>query len=615
MIRGFVEIHDEPGEHLLQQKTAICYVDCRPHTGEEGTCQHVRVASEANEYAEELIINHQCLNMLNTTVEVRDAIQKQLTSCTIGSSPLIQKVSADTFVVKCDDEFHQPVPFCHVQLKHPCSIIYDCQILDTYEGGSACYHSFIVAAAVLSSPKYHPVFYQVISHLLTSSGKTYRPSEFSVLDSAIVLSNVGAQGGLMEELSTDQFLVTTIQEPMSNEQYVKTEEILIDFSEPIIDSNVPISPIIELVNSTENSMCATETFAASYDDNLQLMDCQIELMDQLNLTDRIDFCPSDVELSDDNLVFPVDKTLEHGIDSKSHSQSGNLKKPIKERTKLVDVTTKKSALRQAAKISKEKMKKGSYNVRRLMKILESNGVVFNRLKHREAIDMAAQVDSPYTSGSLPSYEATLCNLSFTHWLESVIEQLNSLIQYSGNGKPAVQIFSVHEDFFNCLRARFSVGHQLRMPDSSIDLLEPPRKGLTCQAFKFSCYKSLRNVLKTDKVALRFEKSFCRTSDGTYDEIDLSDAPGSHACSSKGKRIVIKAFEYKTYIKMGSYKSDPTGKVHHMVIEWIAGVLPVSRFGEMRITLEYGHKENQLYVDPPSTVLAGDGISASIDCNS
>ncbi|XP_058812541.1 uncharacterized protein C2orf42 homolog isoform X2 [Topomyia yanbarensis] len=602
MVRGFVEIRDESDEPLLQLRTAICYVDCRPHTDHEGTCQHVRVASEANETAEELVIQQQCLDMLNVTIDVREAIWKQQLSCSTENGPLVQKVSADTFVVRCDDEFHQPVPFCHVQLKHPDSIIYDCQILDTYEGGSSCYHAFIVAAAILSAPKYYPVFRQVISHLLTPTGKAFAPSEISIVDSAILFSNNStAQCSLLEELTTvkscDQFLVATIQEPQSDGQIsFKSEQIATDFIDPSIEDNGPRSPIIELVNSTENSICATETFAASYDDNLQLMDCQIELMDQFNLTDRIDFCPSDVELSDDNLVFPVENALDNEAidDVEPQTEPSSSKKSTKERSKLVEVTTKKSALRQTAKISKDKMKKGSYNVRRLMKILESNGVVFNRLKQREAVEMAAQADSSYTAESLPSYEATRCSLSFTHWLESVIEQLNSVIEYGGNGKPEVQIFTIHENFFKCLRARFSVGHQLRMPDHSIELTGTQRKGRTCQVFKFTCYKSLRHVFKTDKIALKFEKSFCRTATGIYEEIDLSNVPVSHAFASK---------------------ADTDGKVHYFVIEWIAGVLPSSGFGEMRITLEYGHKENHMYVNPPKIVDTEDGLSALIESNS
>ena len=204
--------------------------------------------------------------------------------------------------------------------------------------------------------------------------------------------------------TTDQFFVTTIE----------------NLPEPPIDTPISTSPIIELINSTENSTSIGEAFTSVYDehDNIQLMECQIELMDQFMLTDRIDFCPSDIELSDDNVVFPADEELGLVVDDAEPPKEPAAKA---KKTKLVEVTTKKAALRQTSKIAKEKLKKGSYNVRRLMKILESNGVVFNRMKRSEAVAMAA--GSVAEGGSIPSHEASLCGLTFTGWLESVIEQV------------------------------------------------------------------------------------------------------------------------------------------------------------------------------------------------
>ncbi|XP_055587925.1 uncharacterized protein C2orf42 homolog [Uranotaenia lowii] len=587
-LRGFVEIRDctdNAEEHILQLKTGICYVECRPHMDPNGAiCQHVRAASESVETAEPLAIQWSALELLDISAEIRATIWKQQESCQ-GAAQLVQKVSSDTFVVKCEDEVHQPIPYCHVQLKPPSSISYDCQILNTYDGSLSCYHAFVVAAAVLSSSKYRSTFEPIVKHLLLPEKTLNASSKIEPVGlSALSLSTsnfqinsdvTGANTSCNLQMVDCNFSFE-IEEPTS---------LVINETEP---GAVCPSPIIELINSTETSSSVTEAFAAQYDDdNLQLMDCQIELMDQFNLTDRIDFCPSDIELSDDNLVFPADEEIGLVLQINDPSSSSN-GVPAKKKSKLIDVTTKKAALRESSRVAKEKFTKGSYNVRKLMKILESNGVVFNRLQKLEAVT----VD---TSGA-PSFEAKYCNLSFNLWLESVIEQLNSVITYQGNGRPEVQTFSVHEDFFQCLRARFSVGHYNRAPDHSFEIAEiGPTRGLTCHVFKFSCYKSLRNVLKTHKISLQFEKSFCKTRDGTFEEIDSTR---SQSLSEEG--LSIKPFEYKTYIKMGCYKMDPNQETHYFVIEWIAGVLPKSRFGEMRINFRYGHKENNLYVTAPET---------------
>uniref|UniRef100_A0A8D8BNL6 Uncharacterized protein C2orf42 homolog n=1 Tax=Culex pipiens TaxID=7175 RepID=A0A8D8BNL6_CULPI len=587
IVRGFVEIRDcfDSGgaglneDLVLQLKTGVCYVDCHPHTGPEGTCQHVRAASESTEFGEELAIQREVLELLALTVDERELIWKQQLRCGPGG-PLVQKVAEDTFVVRCEDELHQLVPFCHVQLKQlSSSINYDCQVKATSDQTTPCYHAHIVAAAILSSSKFRPIFESVVKHLLLSPVPTPQDEQIKLLDSMILVPN-----SFPPLDATDQFLVTTIE----------------NLPESPSETPVSSSPIIELINSTENSTSIGEAFTSVYDEheNIQLMECQIELMDQFMLTDRIDFCPSDVELSDENVVFPADEELGLVVDD---TEVPKEPAPKTKSSKLVEVTTKKAALRQTSKVAKEKLKKGSYNVRRLMKILESNGVVFNRIKRSEAAAMA--VGSATEGGSIPSHEASLCGLTFTGWLESVIERINSVIHYAGNGKPDTLVFSIHETFFQCLRSRFSVGHRLRMPDHSYELDEP-RRGLTCQVYKFSCYRSLRHVFKTDRIALKFEKSFCRAADGSFEEIDLSDGDGS---SKVGRPI--RAHEFTTYVKMGSYRREEEAQVHYFVIEWIAGVLPVSRFGEMRISFEYGHRENRVHVEPPTTA-SDKGISVS-----
>lgn len=618
--RGFVEIRDcvDGADEQLELKTGICYVDCEPHTDIDGTCQHVRVAAATEEVAEGLVINKEVLEKIDATdVEKQEIWKQQISSG--ADDPLVQRVSSDIFVVKCYDDLHQLVPYCHVELKMPSSVTCDCQGLDRN-------HQKIVAAAVFSSPKYKSEYESTFHHLFLTSIQA--SIETPTLTNLVLLPNDFTSDGSSALQSAEQFLVTTIDESSA---LTNTDMQLIncrlefeanlapsDYVDVCKEENLSDSPVIELINSTERGISPAEVFAPNYDENLQLMDCQIELMDQFSLTDQIDFCPSDIELSDDNVVFPADDELglvvepsstvssELGIEAKKVTK----KKPVK----LLEVTTKKAALRQSSKIHKEHMKKGSYNVRRLMRVLESNGVVFNRLTRVEANAMMTTqcgANDGNSNGSLPSFEATLCNLTFTSWLESVIEQLNSVIQYGGDGKPDVQIFSIHENFFQCLRARFSVGHRLRTPDHNIILEDGPRKGLTCQIYKFTCYKSLRNVFKTNKTALQFEKSFCRAADGTFEEIDLSESLKDQQNSTKG--VAIKPFQYKTYIKMGTYRSGHGKNVHYFTVEWIAGVLPKCRFGELRITFQFGHKENHLYVRPPlhkTIPETGQDISAS-----
>lgn len=117
-----------------------------------------------------------------------------------------------------------------------------------------------------------------------------------------------------------------------------------------------------------------------------------------------------------------------------------------------------------------------------------------------------------------------------------------------------------------------------------------------------------------QIALQFEKSFCRTNAGTYQEIDLNDeavtSPSERSVRNGKRMAVIKPFQYKTYIKMGIYRNDRGEQLHYFTIEWIPGVLPKCRFGELRFAFAYGHKENNLHVGPPSKKLTDRETSAS-----
>uniref|UniRef100_A0A182Q6H9 Uncharacterized protein n=1 Tax=Anopheles farauti TaxID=69004 RepID=A0A182Q6H9_9DIPT len=308
-------------------------------------------------------------------------------------------------------------------------------------------------------------------------------------------------------------------------------------------------------------------------DGLHLMDCQIELMDEFDLTDRIDFCPSYIEC-DDSLPAPEpEETL-----------------PKKT---LVEITTKKAALKHTGRKSREKLTRGSYSVRKLMRILESNGVIFNRLQ-------PASGSNTVNPSDVAPYEAIQCNLTFTRWLEFVIEQLNAIIDYNSDGKPPTQSFRIQEDFFHCLRARFSVGHHLRQPEPSegdaSDATEGRHKPLV---FKFTHHKSLLHVFRTDRIELAFEKTFIRGSDGQFFPLErLKDDDNKTPVAVEGC-VPIRPNRYSTYIKLGHYKHTlNSNRVHQFTVEWVGGVLPRSGFGDLRISFEYGHRMNNQYVPPP-----------------
>uniref|UniRef100_A0A182YAK3 Uncharacterized protein n=1 Tax=Anopheles stephensi TaxID=30069 RepID=A0A182YAK3_ANOST len=466
-----------------------------------------------------------------------------------SGGPLVQRVNNDSFVV---GHWQAVYGLCQVvALKRNQKYTQfqcDCQTEGLHKSSpTVCWHIRAVAAGLLSAPfKYGDRWSAVLQPFVT------QPPETSVLSSEYLLAPNA------DDRDDDRFISVP-------SEHVEMQSMLNStMMELFSDQQIGDMQIYETSSSLSPATYIPDMFTGG-EESLHLMDCQIELMDELDPTDRIDFCPSFIECEDS---LPVPEAEQNS--------------PVPEEN-VVRITAKKGALKRGSRLPREKLVRGSYSVRKLMRALESNGIIFNRMQHPNAAE---------NRSALPGYEATQCSLSFTCWLESVIEQLNSVIDYNAAGKPAVQSFRIHEDFFRCLRARFSVGHRLRQPAPEPETIETSRSS---QLYKFTHHKSLLHVFRTDRIELCFEKRFTRGPDDRYvPMIGMGDGE-----ELDGPAIPIRPHCYRTYIKLGRYRHEPDpDRVYHFSLEWIAGVLPRSGFGELRISFEYGHRMNKQYMEPP-----------------
>uniref|UniRef100_A0A182SAL7 SWIM-type domain-containing protein n=1 Tax=Anopheles maculatus TaxID=74869 RepID=A0A182SAL7_9DIPT len=478
--------------------------------------------------------------------------------------PLVQRVSNDVFIVGHWQAAYGLVYV--VALKKSQKYTHfqcECQSVGLQKSSPfVCWHVRAVAAGLLSAPiKYGGDRWRTLLQQFVGQQPPVTELDASVHDESSVLS----YEYLLATDGDDDRYISVPSEHVEMQSMLNSTMM-----ELFSDQQINDMQIYETTSSFSPTTCIPDMFAGG-DESLHLMDCQIELMDELDPTDRIDFCPSFIECEDS---LPVPETED------SH--------PVPDE-KVVRITAKKGALKRGSRMAREKLVRGSYSVRKLMKALESNGIIFNRLHHSKG---GANVLSP-----LPPYEATQCNLSFTCWLESVIEQLNSVIDYNTDGKPAVQTFRIHEDFFRCLRARFSVGHRLRQPEPG-PVMETDRSS---QMYKFTHHKSLLHVFRTDKIELCFEKRFTRgPGDDRY--VPFAENDEIVDVQSPERENSLRPNCYSTYIKLGRYKHEPDPqRVYHFSLEWIGGVLPRSGFGELRISFEYGHRMNRQYTEPPTAV--------------
>lgn len=151
---------------------------------------------------------------------------------------------------------------------------------------------------------------------------------------------------------------------------------------------------------------------------LELIDCKIELMDQFKLTDHIDLCNNDIHLNEqdifgDQIICNIDE-----VDTTGSSTDFTFDQTA------CSVIDGLNEIVQQPPISNKllKKKKNLSEDRQLAKVNENTGNI--------VVDM--DVD-----------EISCSTISFTHWLDSIIERINVTMDFNGNGQPDVLVFSVH----------------------------------------------------------------------------------------------------------------------------------------------------------------------------
>ncbi|XP_035781321.1 uncharacterized protein C2orf42 homolog [Anopheles albimanus] len=573
---------------------------------------------ESNSVAEPLPIHRDALDTLATTDVDKQSIWDRQTQC--SPAALVQRLSGDLFVVGHPYFAGDSGTLWHLKAtkrnQKYSQLTCDCCTAVPNREPSACWHVLAIVAALLSAPQKYPdrQWGSLLREYANSRVSDQRPSVPAdttnpILSIEYPLSSAQLQTlteciaieaeSNVELIDFHDSLVATSSRPPTFEAFPEEGceggglimPDLLDSGESIYELAITDDPIPP--SSLEND-CSSDVFATSIEESdlALIQDCQIELMDQFDLTDRIDFCPSDIECDESLLLAIPSNVIESPSDDSCSAMAADLQREdVSKRAKgkkppLVEITTKKSALRQMSRLPKDKLTRGSYSLRKLMRTLESNGILFNRISGTGATTVPLDA---------PSYEASLCNLSFIRWLEAVIEQLNSVIEYSSDGRPGPQTFRIQEDFFRCLRARFSIGHHLRQPDA----VQPQPETPASQLFKFTHHNSLLHVFRTERIALCFEKHFTRSASGHFTAIDIEDPPGMADATVSGTGRPIRPQLYSTFIKLGRYKHEADqDRVYHLGLEWIGGLLPRSGFGELRITFEFGHRAHGRYVPPP-----------------
>lgn len=176
-----------------------------------------------------------------------------------------------------------------------------------------------------------------------------------------------------------------------------------DLSEPIeMQTDIPSMEMdsIRIVNEDANIQ------------NLELIDCQIELMDQFNLTDHIEFSNEEIQLQEDDDYLRVENICDMPDLFNIYHNTIMVEDELGANDLMADISPSVSKRRKHS----VKLKKSS-----------------KTMAHDELLG-----DKCESGSSEPA------NLSekFTNWLDSVIETINMTMDYTGNGRPDPLVFRI-----------------------------------------------------------------------------------------------------------------------------------------------------------------------------
>ncbi|XP_014260214.1 uncharacterized protein C2orf42 homolog isoform X2 [Cimex lectularius] len=187
------------------------------------------------------------------------------------------------------------------------------------------------------------------------------------------------------------------------------------------------------------------------------------------------------------------------------------------------------------------------------------------------------------------------SLSFLEWLASVTERINQTMHYQFSGKPEPLVFHAPHEFFECLISRFvstSINSKRKRLPNFVTTFT--RKNATPLGTFHNYTWHITNMLHakamfdTPLMSLNSQRTFVQNSAGSYDELNQKDIV--EGLPRMEGQSAIRPTEYKTFLKIGNMSPDQS-EPSILSIDWTPNVLPLSKIGELKITLEYGHSKH------------------------
>ncbi|XP_030370692.1 uncharacterized protein LOC115621240 [Scaptodrosophila lebanonensis] len=596
-LRNFVCIEDvtlslEPNAAVVSSK-AVCYVDaCKS----DSNCRHIKACRETStahvSKAQVYTVSREVLSNLNISLEQKKHLWKLYKSAEEQEKmPAVQRLSATTFVVKCEPAETFPVGRLHVtalanglSIKkgiHVCAckklkiIVEDNSLVMQEE---ICDHLLLVLAGILSSPHGKTV-YGNFTNSLQSFWMPVRletPLGETTADDLCLGMSINIGDGVGDHSSDGQEDILIFGDEYFAADQLPDLDVILN-----VDNMLAAAPTHN--NSNNNCSSPTEVRYASdahllsscdiYTEpkeqmqdeatHLELTDCNIELMDQYQLTDQIDLCSDDIALPVGSEPYNI--LAASPIYTEATSSVANQLPPIELPT--IAVVKKPPIAIKATEIVTE---------------------VKSRKQPHLPAKRALIVNCPSAATAAAAVEtvgvAVEPALAYSAWLEHVIELLNELVEPADlEAAPATlvtrqvqQSFYVHKETFSHFSKSFSVGVK-RRPLHQVSVIGVGKhKGLTQYVWHFGASHTAKRIFSRGNFSLQLHRAFEHRAGHFVPYVRQTVV----ATPSNNKRRPIYA-KLKLYMVkiLFSIANENKGGVR---LYWTPGVLPQTNFGLMKV---------------------------------
>ncbi|XP_023160837.2 uncharacterized protein LOC111592695 isoform X2 [Drosophila hydei] len=499
--RNFVSIEDvtvslQPNAAVVSSK-ALCYVDaCKA----DNDCRHIKACRDGQDQmpmAQVYTVSREVLWNLNITIEQKQQLWQQYKSAEEQDHwPAVQRLNATTFVVKCQRSNTFPAAHLHVTaLANGLSTkkgTYACacrklKIIVEPDNSlvmqdEICDHLLLVLAGILSSPQGKTVYGNFTKSLQTfwMPDKLETPLGEATHDDLRLSLSIIPSGDV--DLSEDIYIF--------DDEFCVADTDLLPMPEALSDIiyDMDTAPTAHSASSScaPNDAQLLSNFdiyaEQQQDQHLELTDCNIELMDQYQLTDQLDLCSEDIELP---LVSePYNILAPQPIFAKAPPAAANQLPAIELPTIAV---VKKSAIKASEIVDEVKTRKQP-------PLPAKRALIVNEPTCTTAVEAVGVAVQPALA-----YEA---------WLDYVIELLNSTIepepvpQQAISTRQMLQSFHVHKETFSHLSKSFSAGIK-RRPLHQVAVIDTGKhKGLSKYVWHFSASHTVKRIFSSRNVCIR-----------------------------------------------------------------------------------------------------------------